>query len=265
MAARDSDVASGEGVGAAAVTAPWRPLKEPGNLTQRIVSAIEDLLDAEQIRPGERLPAERELARLLGVSRPALREGLKVLEARGRLAVRHGQGVFVQMSGEEAMRAGLAQVRASLAELFAMREVLEEPAAAWAAASATPEDIDRLREALAVEEQARTPPVDFERLGRLDAAFHMLIVEIADNRFLRQTLDVLQEMLSAGMETTLTIPGRLERSRADHRAIFEAIAHGDAAAARQAARNHVRGARDAALARVAGEANATGGTWGPPP
>lgn len=250
--------ATGSVVDAAGVAADWRagtaevwkPLKQPGNLTQRIVLAIEELVDTRQIGAGERLPAERELARLLGVSRPALREGLKILEARGRLAVRHGKGVFVRMSGEEAMRAGLAHVRANLAELFAMREALEEPAAAWAAAGATPADVARLADALAAEEEARQPPVDFERLGALDAGFHMLIVELAKNRFLRQTLDVLQEMLDAGMETTLTIPGRIDQARADHRAIFEAIEKGDAAGARQAVRKHVRGARDAALARV---------------
>lgn len=246
----------GRGVSVALQPGIWRPVREPGNLTQRIITAIEEIVDRERLRVGDRLPPERELATLLGVSRPVLREALKSLEARGRLTVRHGQGVFIRSLSDEALRSSLANATVSLQELFAMREVLEVPAAAWAAASATPEDIDRLKSALAAERDARVPPVDFHRLGELDAAFHMLIVETAKNRFLSQTLDVLQEMLAAGMETTLSIPGRMRRSHSEHRIILQAIARGDEQGAQKAVTAHIRGARDAALARIAAQQSA---------
>ena len=60
------------------------PIKEAGNLTDRIVVRIEELIANEKLAEGERLPAERDMARMLGVSRPALREAVKTLEARGR-------------------------------------------------------------------------------------------------------------------------------------------------------------------------------------
>lgn len=243
-------------------TGVWHPVREPGSLTQRIVGAIEGLLGGQDLSPGSRLPPERELAALLGVSRPALREALKVLEARGRLTIRHGQGVFVRSRHQAALQVGFWPIEASLDELFAMREVLEEPAAAWTAASATEAEITQLDAALAAVADARRPPVDFQRLAKLDAAFHMLIVELAKNRFLRQTLDVLQEILATGMETTLTIPERLARSQLEHEAIFRAIARGDAGAARLAVRKHIRGARDAALSRLGTETTSKEGDVG---
>ena len=227
----------------------WTPVKEGGHLTDRIVDRIESLITEKSLRPGDRLPPEREMAHLLGVSRPALREAVKVLEARGQLLVRHGQGVFVDQQ-PDAMRARLADLKVSLEELFAMREVLEGPAAAWAAAGINPAKRDVLSRALEAEQAARHPPIDFGRLAELDALFHLSIVEVAENRFLHRTLGVLQEMLAAGMKTTLRVPGRLEASARDHQAIFQAIADGDEEAARVAAERHIRAARDAARAEV---------------
>jgi len=228
----------------------WRPIKEAGSLTDRIATRLEELIAAEQLEPGERLPAEREMARLLGVSRPALREAVKTLEAHGLVVVKHGQGVFVGHGEQDVVRARLAHLEVSLEELFAMRQVLEVPAAAWAATNATPEGLESLRDAFEAEGHARRGPIDFDALGRLDTAFHLRIVEMAKNRFLLQTLGILQDMLTAGMDTTLAIPGRVEQSRRDHRSIFEAIWSRDPDAASAAAATHILGAREAALTRV---------------
>lgn len=242
----------------------WQPVKEPGSLTERIVARIEELIVANQIPPGGRLPPERELARRLGVSRPALREAVKVLEARDRLVVKHGQGVFVATSAGDAVAQRLANLELTLRELYDMREVLEVPAAGWAAEAAAPQGIARLADALAAEEAARVEPIDFTLLGRLDAAFHLAIVEIADNRFLRQTLGVLQEMLASGMETTLTVPGRVGASRDEHRRIFEAIVSSNAELAREMVGTHIVHAREAALTRVRNDRPETvGDTLGP--
>ncbi|MDA8195700.1 MAG: FCD domain-containing protein [Actinomycetota bacterium] len=230
----------------------WQPIKDSGHLTEKIVARIEQIIEESQLSAGSRLPSERELAKLLGVSRPALREAVKTLEAHGRVVVRHGQGVFITASADELMRDRLANQEVSMMELYAMRNVLEAPAAGWAAANASDHDIERLRLALEAEEEARTNTTDFARLAQLDSGFHLLIVEIARNRFLLQTLGILQEMMAAGMDTTLTVPGRLERSRQDHRAIFEAIRDHDIEAARVAASSHIIGAREAALSRVRG-------------
>ncbi|MGH9109842.1 MAG: FadR/GntR family transcriptional regulator [Acidimicrobiales bacterium] len=239
------------------MTEIWKPVKEPGNLTDRIVTRIDELVDADRIAPGGRLPAEREMARMLGVSRPALREALKVLEVQGRLVVKHGQGVFVARNAGEAVAQRLANLELTLLELYDMRAVLEVPASGWAAEVVTPHDIARLADALAAEEAARVEPIDFTQLGKLDAAFHLVIVEVASNRFLSQTVGVLQEMLASGMETTLTVAGRVGASREEHRRIFEAIVSGNAEAARKMVTMHIDHARSAALTRVRNDASAS--------
>lgn len=229
----------------------WSPVRH-GSVSSLIVERILEVIDSERLRPGDRLPSERELASLLGTSRPTLREALQTLKAQGRLEIRHGAGVFVaDPSTTQTLRAALRSEELSLTELFDMREVLEVPAAGWAASNQDSALLAKVTDAYdRLMEASKGSDVDWKRVQQLDADFHMRIVEAAGNRFLTRSLGVLQEMLAQGMETTLQIPGRMEKSRADHERILDALLAGDAATARRAAASHIRGARKAALARV---------------
>jgi len=230
----------------------WESLAQPGHISERIEKQIVSLVASEQLRPGDRLPSERELAVLLGVSRPPVREAVKSLQAKGLLEVRHGQGIFIAPPyAEHTLRTTLREQQMTLSELFAMREILEVPAAGLAAEANHTNAIKAAAAALEhLNESAARDSVDHLELGRLDAEFHLAIVKAAGNRFLNQTVGVLQEVISSGMETTLKIPGRVQRSRADHAKIMAAIEAGDAAAARRAARQHISGAHKAAMLRV---------------
>lgn len=225
---------------------PLHPVREQGTLYSRIAAEIERLIDSQRLRPGVRLPSERELAQRLGVSRPSVREAIKTLAAMGRLRVQHGTGVWIERP--DALRQ-LTSAEVGLRELFAMREVLEVPAAGWAAACAGRAEVERLRSHLDAMEGCG----DVEELHRCDVEFHLLVAGIAGNRFLVRTMGVLHEMLTEAMETTLTIPGRIRRSRTEHRRIVDAIARGDAARARRAMRHHIRTAQAAGLERLAQE------------
>ncbi len=231
----------------------WRPVSQRGHLYEHIVAQIRQLIEDNALRPGDRLPPERDLAQLLGVSRASVREAVKTLEARGYLEVRHGRGVSIRAPEplDDSLRAELVGREVGLRELFAMREVLEVPAAGWAAARARPEDVAELEQLLAsLNQQASTSPPDFTTLRNLDAGLHLHVARVAGNRFLIRTMGVLHDMLNAGMETTLAVPGRLERSARGHRRIVEAIAAGNPEAARRAMRAHIRGAGEAALRRL---------------
>lgn len=243
----------------------WESIASVGTVSDRIAKQVLGLIEAEALKPGDRLPAERELAGLLGVSRPSVREAVKTLEAQGRLHVRHGQGVFVAVPEEQqSFRAALSQQEVTLGELFAMREVLEVPAAGWAAAADDPARIAAAAAALGdLNRSIEEDRADFALLQKLDAAFHLRLVEAAGNRFLRQTLGVLQEMLAAGMETTLLVPGRLEKSRQEHDRILAAVRDGDATAARKAARQHIRAAHAVARRRIRTELREAGAAAGP--
>lgn len=232
----------------AADASMWIPLRQ-GSVSDLIARRILEVISADKLKPGDQLPPERELAALLGTSRPSLREALQSLKARGYLDIKHGAGVFVaDPATTRSLREALSADHLSLTELFDMREVLELPAAEWAARAGDPDKLAKVQEAYETLQAASAPPInDWRKLQELDAGFHMRIVEAAGNRFLTRTLGVLQEILSRGMETTLQAPGRLERSRSDHKRILDAVLAGDPAAARRAAKAHIRGARSAAL------------------
>lgn len=229
----------------------WVPLRQ-GTVSDLIAGRIIDLIADDRLRPGDRLPPERELAVMLGASRPSLREALRSLKAQGKVDIRHGAGVFVaDPQTTRNLRDALNAEEIDIEELFDMREVLELPAAAWAARNADTARLARVSEAYEILNAASLEPVvDWRHVQALDAAFHMRIVEAAGNRFLARTQGVLNEILFRGMDTTLQVPGRMEKSRTDHQRILDALLAGDSTAARRAARLHVQGARKAALGRI---------------
>jgi GntR family transcriptional repressor for pyruvate dehydrogenase complex len=93
-----------------------------------------------------------------------------------------------------------------------------------------------------------TDPIDFVQLQSLDAKFHLTIVGIAGNRFINQTLNVLQDVMKMSMETTLRLPGRSDISRNEHNEILTAIENGNGELASKLTLQHITGARATALA-----------------
>ena len=216
---------------------------------ERIASQLVDIIESKKLSPGDRLPPERALANLLAVSRPSLREALHILQAQGLVSIKHGQGSFVQepLVAQE-LRAKVMTKTHDLNELYDAREVLEVPASRWAAEKATKEDIRILRTILnQMANITAITPVDYDELQILDAKFHLTIVNVAANRFINQTLGVLQDVMQMSMETTLRLPGRSEISKTEHNAILTAIEVGDGALAAKLTLQPISGARKTAL------------------
>ena len=216
----------------------------------RIATQLIEIIDVQRLNPGDRLPPERQLAELLEVSRPSLREALHILQAQGLVSIRHGQGTFIQepIVAQE-LRASMMASTHGLNELFDAREVLEVPASKWAASKASKEDIRQLRATLnQIDTVTSVAPIDFDQLQVLDAKFHLTIVGIAGNRFINQTLNVLQDVMKMSMETTLRLPGRSDVSRREHHEILEAIESENGELASKLMLQHITGARVVALA-----------------
>jgi GntR family transcriptional regulator, transcriptional repressor for pyruvate dehydrogenase complex len=216
----------------------------------RIATQLMELIEFQRLLPGDKLPPERQLADLLEVSRPSLREALHILQAQGLVQIKHGQGTFVQepIVAQE-LRASVMTKTHGLNELFDAREVLEVPASKWAADKASKEDIRLLRATLnQMETVTASEPIDYDQLQILDAKFHLTIVGIAGNRFINQTLNVLQDVMKMSMETTLRLPGRSEISLNEHNEILAAIESGDGELGSQLTLKHITGARTTALA-----------------
>ena len=218
----------------------------------RIATQLMELIEFQRLLPGDKLPPERQLADLLEVSRPSLREALHILQAQGLVQIKHGQGTFVQepIVAQE-LRASVMTKTHGLNELFDAREVLEVPASKWAADKASKEDIRLLRATLnQMETVTASEPIDYDQLQILDAKFHLTIVGIAGNRFINQTLNVLQDVMKMSMETTLRLPGRSEISLNEHNEILAAIESGDGELGSQLTLKHITGARTTALAEA---------------
>ena len=216
----------------------------------RIATQLMELIELQKLMPGDKLPPERQLADLLEVSRPSLREALHILQAQGLVQIKHGQGTFDQEPGvAQELRASVMTKTHGLNELFDAREVLEVPASKWATEKATKEDIRLLRATLnQIDTITAIEPIDYDQLQSLDAKFHLTIVGIAGNRFINQTLNVLQDVMKMSMETTLRLPGRSEISRNEHHEILAAIENGDGELASKLTLQHITGARKTALA-----------------
>ena len=211
------------------------------------VRLLLDHIESQGLQGGDRLEPERELAKILGISRPSLREAIQILQVQGRLRVKHGIGIFLldQADGEK-LRESLRTAQHRIEELFQMREILEAPAVEWAAERRSEEQLTEMKlAARALNQAIARKPVDFENLRRLDMEFHLTIVRSAQNQFLNQTLGTLQEIMFHSMDNTLKLPGRVDSSEHEHGMILDAIEKRDSITARLMIIQHIHNARDA--------------------
>ena len=214
----------------------------PQRLYQQIAEQLRTLITAGEFTPGSRLPAERDLAKQLGVSRPSVREALIALEVEGWVEVRTGSGVYVQdRSNSTAARGNpIASNEWGPLELIRARRVLEGEIASLAASMAKRKDIAAMRLALADmvrDADAGTLPIEGDR------AFHSAIVQSTGNTVLIETIHgfwdsrrgPLFERLGGYFETVASWRSAI----AEHTAILDAIVAHDAPGARAAMHAHM--------------------------
>jgi len=114
-------------------------------VSEGIIEQVRDLITSGRLKPGDRLPAERELAHTLSVSRSAVREGIRALESLGIVEARAGQGTFVAPPQRDAITNSLFRARDTQRKLFEVRRVLEPGLAGLAARRARPEQLEKMR------------------------------------------------------------------------------------------------------------------------
>jgi len=220
-------------------------INNPPRLQSQVRLLLDHIKDSG-LKGGDRLESERELAKILGISRPSLREAIQILQVQGRLVVRHGIGIFVldEADGEK-LRDSLRAAQHRIEELFQMREILEAPAVEWAAERRTDEQLQAMKSAAHnLNNAIAENPIDFDKVRKLDMEFHLTIVRSAQNQFLNQTLGTLQEIMYRSMDNTLKLPGRIDASEHEHGVILEAIEKKDPIAARLMIIQHIHNARD---------------------
>ncbi|MGH8790183.1 MAG: FadR/GntR family transcriptional regulator [Cupriavidus necator] len=224
------------------------PLSRPASLASRIAQALHEHIISGRYAAGARLPAEASLADSFGVSRPILREAIAQLKADGVVITRKGSGAFVsETPGGQAWRVASAPDGGpSLAQLFELRMVVESACAEMAAMRRTEADLQAIRATLtAMQQQAQ----DFASAAAADIAFHHAIAQAAHNPCFTGLTDFVGQQLLAARQRAWENSARLSAASStpraadtEHATLVEAIAAGDAAAAREAARSHLAAA-----------------------
>jgi GntR family transcriptional repressor for pyruvate dehydrogenase complex len=208
---------------------------------EQVAEQIQHLIARGVLKPGDRLPGERDLAVKFGVGRGSIRDAIRTLEIMGVVEPRHGHGTVVRELSADSLVVPLATAlshkRGLVAELLDVRRMIEPSLAARAAKNATPEEVGRMEEILdrQREKMRRGEPTIEE-----DSEFHYAIAVAARNTVVLRVLDVLMDLLRESRTRSLQVPGRLERSIAGHRRVLRAIKRRDAEAAQSAVRQHLQ-------------------------
>lgn len=218
-------------------TAPNEVMSTEPRLYRVVSARIEELIREEQIQPGERLPAERDLATKLGVSRTSLREALIALELGGVVEVRGGSGVYV--SDQATPKAEGPAAGPGPFEVLAARRLIEVEVAALAARNATAANIDAILIAVEQMEQHHEGSNDSESADR---NFHLAIARATGNSALTGAVEYLWNQrgtLWHKLKEHFQTEELRQQTLLDHRNILTAIASHDVAGARTAMRNHL--------------------------
>ncbi|WP_084488013.1 transcriptional regulator GlcC [Cobetia crustatorum] len=224
---------------------------------EQAAARLEQLILDGVLKPGQMIPSERRLCERLGISRPSLREGLRLLRGKGIIETRHGKGSSVAQLLPSADISPLMHLfrdhPRTLYDLLEVRALLEGESARLAAQRGTPADrvlIRRHYEAMAacIREATGDTLPDAQQLARLDHAFHHAICEASHNPVLVHTLqginDLLLSSVFASLRNLYHRPIPRGQINAQHTAIYRAVMDQLPEVAEQAALHHLHSIRD---------------------
>jgi GntR family transcriptional repressor for pyruvate dehydrogenase complex len=215
------------------------------------VEHVRQLIEAGRLKPGNRLPPERNLAAAIGVSRPSLRSGLRTLQAMGVVRSRQGAGTFIA-DGPPRLGGGPLRFLAALHgftrdEMFEARRVLELGSAALSAERAGPEQLAAMSEEVTGMFAALDNPQQFLIH---DIQFHRAVAQASHNPVLATLIDTVSELMYERRRRTVERAHDLKESAEMHRRIYQAIKAKNPELARRAMGEHLEQARQAQAAEL---------------
>lgn len=231
-------------MGAIALNEYFRPVvTERANKSQRIVTQIRQLLVDGKLKIGERLPPERELARVFNVSRTSVREAIKTLSGLDYVVIKKGSGVFVKEalldSYIDSVAGTLIISRDEVSMIFEIRKVLETQAAAWASLRATETELEELAGLIKEVSSIDPKKISAGVAREYDKKFHSAIIRMSHNDVLARIISGMFDILDRIRLKTAELPGRAAQSINDHSAIVRAITLRDPEKASQAMYDHL--------------------------
>jgi GntR family transcriptional repressor for pyruvate dehydrogenase complex len=219
----------------------FEALAREETLASRVREQLEKLVLESRLQPGDRLPAERELALQFGVSRTVIREAVMALVAQGLLDGKHGSGRTIRTpsvaSISPAMALMLKVSDLDHAKVIEVRRLLEVEIAGLAAERRTAADLEKLREIL---EDRKGIERERDKFVSWDIGFHSALAACTHNELFSLLLDSVVSTMKKVREIGFNVPGTPRRALAHHRAIFAEVKAGDGTGARQAMREHLR-------------------------
>jgi len=210
-------------------------------LYELIVQQVEESILKGQLKPGDQLPPERELAQHFGVSRTAVREAVKTLREKGLVEAYSGRGTFVTSGSSQSMRQSLDLIsRISQQEgsvhLAELRTILEPEIAALAASRIEDQLLTTMRDAVSAMDRGLQDP---DAYIEADLDFHLALAEAVENPLILSLLDSIVGLLRDQRRRIFNVDGGPERGQFHHKRILAAIERRDADAARAAMRAHL--------------------------
>jgi GntR family transcriptional regulator, transcriptional repressor for pyruvate dehydrogenase complex len=215
-------------------------------VTDKAIERLKVMISSGELRPGQRLPREPDLAASLGLSRSSLREAVRALSLVRVLDVRQGDGTYVSDLSAESLLDTLSfivelQHDSSVLELLEVRRILEPAASARAAGKMDERDLADLERIL----QLVTTESPVAELVQADVEFHRAITVASGNSVLASLIESLSSSTQrARVWRGITQEGALSRTLAEHRAIFEAIRAGNPELAQMWSTIHIAGVED---------------------
>jgi GntR family transcriptional repressor for pyruvate dehydrogenase complex len=240
-----------EGFPVTAEDVQFPTLHRAPTLSDRVTDSVLELITTSALKPGDRLPSERDLGTRFGVSRTVVREALRSLAAKGVLDVRSGSGAIVARvdvdTASQALRLfvqgsreGAEGDRVEYEQINDVREMLETRVARIAARVARDTDLESLRE---LHKQMGAARKDWELASKLDVAFHRAIAAATHNPLFVVMLDSIEPALLEIRRKTLGTPGRPARALKAHALILDRIAAKDPEGAEGAMIEHLADSR----------------------
>lgn len=214
-----------------------------------VVDSIKLMISRGELKPGARLPSQRELSARLGISVPTVREAINSLSDMGLLEARHGSGTYVTALDPEQLmqpvRFALSLSGQGLAELFDARLQLEPATARLAAARRTEDELAGMQRCV---QSTTKKNITQKQLLEADVELHDRIFRASHNHLLIALMGSIAALGFESRQRTVSLPSVRPQTQRDHERIVEAIAASDAAAAEAAMRDHISNVRDAAVA-----------------
>ncbi len=220
------------------MTVDFRSISKTPPLPQVVLEEFRRLIADGQLRPGDRLPTETELAERFGVGRSSIREAMRVLQLLGVIEVIQGKGTFVREPGMLPLMIDWTRISqiGIISEVMEARQFIEVVLAQLAAERATDEDIEALHKAV---EHSRQSLSNLEHSSRAGVDFHLVLADAAHNQILALMYRTIHDLfLETARRTRLTQEIARDRLH-DHELILEALVSRDPEAAARAMREHL--------------------------